>query len=291
MGNKKATKRLSARRAATFLAALGALVMSSGVALMATATSANAAQGHTPVNICHATSSDSNPYTFITVDAESKKFEAHLAHRNTPNKTWKSDGSFGGVDHVADEPKPDIIGDYVDGDGITHTYDGEVTSGRCNANVEVPDDVLTTADVTFVDPTCDNGNTADFATSGDHVDFAVTSGAKAPGSDITVTATAQDGYVFAGDVLEIDFPHTFPAAADCTEVSPPVVSPPSVKPPKKHTQTQSTVTPTVVHAGLAGVSSEDMRSEQGLALMVAGMVMLVAAGGLRLRVRSSESRI
>ena len=58
------------------------------------------------------------------------------------------------------------------------------------------------------------------------------------------------------------------------------------------TKTKSTtaaVTPTVVHAGLSGASVEDMRGEQGLALMVAGMVMLVAAGGLRLRGR--ESRI
>jgi len=43
MGNKKATKRITARRAATFLAAIGALVMSSGVALMVTSTPANAA--------------------------------------------------------------------------------------------------------------------------------------------------------------------------------------------------------------------------------------------------------
>jgi hypothetical protein len=43
MGNKKASKRMSARRAATFLAALGVLVMSSGVALMLSATPANAA--------------------------------------------------------------------------------------------------------------------------------------------------------------------------------------------------------------------------------------------------------
>jgi len=45
--------------------------------------------GHTPVNICHATSSDSNPYVFITVDDDSVKFAGHLAHRNTPNKQWK----------------------------------------------------------------------------------------------------------------------------------------------------------------------------------------------------------
>ena len=73
-------------------------------------------------------------------------------------------------------------------------------------------------------------------------------------------------------------------------MTPPVVSPPVVSPPKHHTQAHATVTPTVVHAGLAGVSTQDMRSEQGLALMFAGMLMLVAAGGLGLRLRG-ESRI
>ncbi len=40
--------------------------------------------GHTPVNVCHATNSDTNPYVFITVDDDSVKFQGHLAHRNTP---------------------------------------------------------------------------------------------------------------------------------------------------------------------------------------------------------------
>ena len=87
------------------------------------------------------------------------------------------------------------------------------------------------------------------------------------------------------------------AEAFCTAVvSPPVdnpqvesevvVSPPKAKTPKAHA---ATVTPTVVEAGLSG-TTQDLRGEQGLALMVAGMVMLVGAGGLGLRVRSAAAR-
>jgi hypothetical protein len=70
-----------------------------------------------------------------------------------------------------------------------------------------------------------------------------------------------------------------------------VVSPPKAHTPKAHTPAATVTTPTVVHAGLSGVSTQDLRGEQGLALMVAGMVMLVAAGGLGLRLRGVASRI
>ena len=84
--------------------------------------------GHTPVNVCHATSSDTNPYVFITVDDDSTKFQGHLAHRNTPNKTWKSDGIFRGKPVKAGDAKPDLIGDYTDKNGVKHVYDGVITS-------------------------------------------------------------------------------------------------------------------------------------------------------------------
>lgn len=87
--------------------------------------------GHTPVNVCHATSSDSNPYVFITVDDDSVKLtgpNGHLMHRQTPNKTWKSDGVWRGKTVHAGDLKPDLIGDYTDKQGVKHTYDGEITS-------------------------------------------------------------------------------------------------------------------------------------------------------------------
>src|SRR5690349_1248619 len=131
MGNNKATKRPAARRVAAFLAMLGALVMSSGVALMVTATPANAAKN--PVGVCHATGSDSNPYVFIVVDDDSiwstKKHEwrGHGVHRDSPNKQWKSHGFFEGVEHNAGDPKPDFISSFTDDDGVFHPMDGTIT--------------------------------------------------------------------------------------------------------------------------------------------------------------------
>src|SRR5690349_11573524 len=110
------------RRVATVIAAFGALTMSSGVALLATATSADAAANK--VNICHATSSDTNPYVFIQVDDDSAKLKGHLMHRQDPNKKWKTDGTFENVAHSAGDPKPDLIGSFTDDQGVFHQYDG-----------------------------------------------------------------------------------------------------------------------------------------------------------------------
>jgi hypothetical protein len=296
MGNNKASKRLTARRAATFLAAAGALVMSSGVALMVAATPANAGpEQHVPVGVCHATSSDTNPYVFIVVDDDSAKLKGHLKHRDDPNKHWKTDGTYElGGDHSAGDLKRDYIASYVGSDGVAHALDGNITAESCDSkgDVEVPPAV---ADVDFNDPTCDLPDSGSIDTTGDHVSFSADpdKASYSIGDSVTVTATADEGYSFdEGDQTVWD--HTFVASdAPCgEEVVPPVVSPPVVSPPKKKDKTESTtVTPTVVHAGLAGVTAEDMRGEQGLALVFSGMLMLVAAGGLGLRMRGSASRI
>ncbi|MFL6172944.1 MAG: hypothetical protein ACJ716_08625, partial [Marmoricola sp.] len=265
----KRSKRPTGRRIATFVAALGALTMSSGVALLATAPAANADK--TPVNICHATSSDSNPYTFITVDNDSAKLTAHLAHRDDPNKRWKSDGTFNGVAHTKGQPKPDIIGDYTDPEGNPVVLDGVVNEETCGNQVAPP--IETTANVTFTNPTCDNDNTASYATEGDHVTFEL-DGTVAPGETVTVTATVDDGYTFADDAQSLEFDHTFTAAVtDCGgDVVPPVVTPPAVKPP--------VATPTVVHAGIVGESAKSVRCEQGMALLASGLLLMAAAAGL-----------
>lgn len=84
--------------------------------------------GHTPVNVCHATSSDSNPYVFLTVDDDSVKAEGHLEHYTDPNKFWKSDGHFRGGPVKAGDPKRDLIGDYRDSAGEFHEVAGVITS-------------------------------------------------------------------------------------------------------------------------------------------------------------------
>ncbi len=195
-------KKRGLRRIATFTAALGMLVMSSGVALMVTSTPANAAADK--VGICHATSSDSNPYVFIVVDVNSAKLQGHLMHRNDPNKRWKTAGWFSGVHHNADQLKPDLIGSFTDTHGVFHQYDGDITASSC-----VNHPLLATASVTFTDPTCANENAVDYSTSGSHVTFSVLSGQKAAGQSIVIRATADGGSAFAGGGSTLDFPHTF----------------------------------------------------------------------------------
>ena len=287
MGIKTMNKRFSARRAATFLAVLGALVMSSGVALMVGATSASATPGHTPVNICHATSSDTNPYVFITVDADSKRYQAHLAHRNTPNKTWNKDTMWGGSLQPAGSAKPDLI----------QGLDGDVTADTCKGGGEVVENPPAVADVDFTDPTCAAPDSGSVDTTGQNADFTVAplKASYSIGDVVTVDAAATGESAFDQGAVT-HWEHTFAASdAPCTVVNPPggdtegevIVSTPKVH----HKAHAAAVTPTVVHAGLTSVSADDMRGEQGLALMFAGMLMLMAAGGLGLRMRGVASRI
>src|SRR5690349_19473079 len=122
MGKKK---QLTRRRAAAFVAALGMLAMSSGVALMVAASPASAVG--VKVGVCHATNSDSNPYVYIEPDASSVLKKGHLMHRNDPNKNWKSDGTFNGVEHDAGDPKPDLISNFSF-NGTDYVLDGVVTA-------------------------------------------------------------------------------------------------------------------------------------------------------------------
>lgn len=264
MGNNKASKRFTARRAATFLAALGALVMSSGVALTVVATPANAA---TKVTFCHSTGSEQNPWVELTTSVNAF-YVGHVLKQHTEDV----------YPAVSFQKKGQTINVPAQGDQ-------EFLANHCGAPSE-PGDTEIAVDIEFTDPSCANGNTASYAVVGDDTDVDVSpSAAPAAGATITVTATAKDGFFFDGDKSTYSEEHTFGAVQDCTVVSPPTTE---VSPPKKPKTQSTTVTPTVVHAGLAGATVQDMRGEQGLALVFAGMVMLVAAGGLRLR---SASRI
>lgn len=213
MGKKK----LTARRAATFLASAGMLVMSSGVALMVTATPAEAAN---KVGICHATSSDTNPYVYIEVDDDSVKLKGHLQHRNDPNKRWKSAGTFNGVQHVADQPKPDIIGSFTDDQGVFQQMDGVVTAATCES--QTPPEVFTAvADVDFQDPTCANENVAGFEVTVEHATWEITDGEAAPGKTIEITFTADQNAAFE-DGAQTVFTYEFDEAeSPCDIVLPP----------------------------------------------------------------------
>ncbi|MFL6062435.1 MAG: hypothetical protein ACJ72E_14470 [Marmoricola sp.] len=220
-------RRHGRRRAATILAAMGVLVLSSGAALFASAGSASAAS--VSVNICHATNSDTHPYNFITVDDDSAKFRGHLMHRNSPNKIWKTAGTFNGVAHTAGQAKPDLIASFTDDQKVFHAYDGNITEASCSdQNTQVSE---ATADVDWTDPSCANLNEASYDPTGSNVTFSVTSVIKvpAPGVVFQVTATADQGSAFSdGDPKTHVFDHTFGDAVDLNAPPCVVVAPPDV---------------------------------------------------------------
>ena len=66
--------------------------------------------GQAKVVVCHATNSDTNPYVVIVVSVSSVKYQGHLAHKTTPNKTWKHTTIWNHTTHPAGSAKPDFIG-------------------------------------------------------------------------------------------------------------------------------------------------------------------------------------
>lgn len=265
MGNKRASKRMTARRAATFLATLGALVMSSGIALMVVATPANAAD---KVTFCHSTESEQNPWVQLTTSVNAF-YVGHVLKQHTddvyPAVSFQKKGATINVPAQGDQ---------------------EFLANNCDAPSE-PGDVEIAVDIEFVDPSCLNANTASYSVEGDAAEVDVQeSAAPAPGVEITVTASPKEGYYFDGADTYSET-YKFPAAAVCTVVDTPQTPTVVVDPPTTKTKTQSTVTPTVVSAGLGEVST-DLRGEQGLALIFAGMVLMVAAGGVGLRGRAAR---
>ncbi len=215
MGNRTFTKP-ALQRLTTFVAALGMLTLSSGVALMVSAGPAHAAN---KVGICHATSSDTNPYVFISVDDDSAKLKGHLQHLTDPNKQWKSEGSFNGVPHQDGDAKRDLIGSFTDDQDVFHEHDGDITEADCNGEVEI----TATADVELVQPDCDNQNTPSFESLGENVvtPFAA-DGPLTPGTTVTITATAVEGATFDDESTTMEFEFVIgEAEADCDIVSPP----------------------------------------------------------------------
>jgi hypothetical protein len=264
MGNNKASKRTASRRAASFLAVIGMLVLSSGIALMVTATPANAAKIHKSY-VCKYTGTPGPDEVLQTGQ----------------NPIYVDNHSIAGKDLVS-------VGDtFSDAQGFSRVIVANTVKLNPEPGIEActgappPSVDLATASATFVNPTCAAPGSGTVSTSSDAALVTVTpeQASYAIGDQVTVTAVANEGAAF-DPAATTQWTHTFVASdAPCNAVTPP-------KPPAKHHSAPpaaTAVTPTVVHAGLVGATTEDMRSEQGLALMFAGMLMLVIAGGLGLR--------
>ncbi|HEY0902332.1 MAG TPA: hypothetical protein VGE14_00425 [Marmoricola sp.] len=277
MGNKN--KRT--RRAATVLAALGALVMSSGIALMVTATPANAThvENHDPkVVVCKYVSTPGGVLHHIVVVSESTLSQVEEYVAPADGDQWTdAQGQEGGsiaIRYAGEGPPPEQA------DTISESECPQEGGGG----------LIATATATAIQPTCENGNIADYTTGGSNVTFEE-SAAPAPDTNIIVTATATGGAEFEeGDPTTKTFPLAFnPAEAGCGRI---IVEGPQLDDPKVEVSppgADPAVTPTVVSAGLTDVGP-DLRGEQGLALVFAGMLMLLGAGGLGLRLRGGGSR-
>lgn len=354
MGNTKAQGRLSARRVATFLAALGVLVMSSGAALMVTAGASSAA-----------VSADCVPQAAYT-ETINHPAETHVVHHaavpGTPDLWWnwspnKDQAPFDGEPGFPD-PRGTWEGPHQNGGPDQDTYgtfnSSHGESGRASwfhrehgtagtpawdetvvdkaAWVETINHPAVTCPVvegptlltpqapTFTPATCTTPASVTLpqqavrpearmatdpvlSTSDANGFHYVATGSLAPGGTVVVNATLTDEGAELAPGAQTSW--TFPVVAPNCPTA--IVSTPTqvdsavvVSPPKAHVKSHvkapahaqaATVTPSVVEAGLASTTTQDLRSEQGLALVVAGMVMLIGAGGLTLRVRRAAARI
>jgi uncharacterized repeat protein (TIGR01451 family) len=186
--------------------------------------------GHTPVNVCHATNSDTNPYVFITVDDDSVKFQGHLAHRNTPNKTWKSDGIFRGHPVKAGDAKPDLIGDYTDKNGVLHVYDGVITS-KTDCGVLTPPPPPTQPSGQFTVECTATGAQADVGTLSEGDFSGGTFRLVADDFSATVTSGQQNVVVPADDLITLQYvPAQGEAMTLDSDDSPEACPPPPTQP-------------------------------------------------------------
>lgn len=281
-------KKTAAGRIGALLATLGMLVLSSGIALMVTASPASAENCDNSNEGCYW---QSLPDEICEKDNSAAEGGAYTMPAPPEDRVWskliikKGSGNIGVENQVFNNPV--AAGTYT-----WQGFDPKQSGGWSHAILcsvpeqEEEEPQVTNASVTPVQPSCANGNVASYTTSGEHVTFGE-SAAPAPGTSIVVTATTVAGWEFDGGATEKAFPLDFAAAeTPCTFVDPPkgedpptvVVDPPTVAvdPPSS-----TVVTPTVVNAGLGDLAG-DVRAEQGLALVLAGMIMVMAAGGLGL---------
>lgn len=100
---------------------------------------------------------------------------------------------------------------------MTITYPGGKDISHYSLSfVNVPVERIATAEVTFTDPSCENGNKAELVKTGEHVTWDV-DGTVAPGHFVKVTAYASHGYKFAdGNMYVHTWTHKYGSTEDCT---------------------------------------------------------------------------
>lgn len=183
-----------ARRAATLMAALGLLLVSSGVALLATAPTANATSGTLKDWVCK----------YVGTPGVNE----HLKNGND-GLVWVSTNATQGSYFNDAQGRSYVLKKNA-------PHHPEPNASQCPQ----PENEHATAGVQWVEPSCENGNEADYVTSGEHVTWSVVFGSAAPDSWIWVKATAVSPYEFAGwpDDVRI-FKHKFDKAETCRDAA------------------------------------------------------------------------
>lgn len=260
--NVRNTERPRSLRLATILAAVGALVMSSGIALIA-ATPAEAAPGQKWF-VCKYKNTPGEPETLQTgQNPISVSENAILAQ--LPKELKDTAVIAPGFSFADGQGRSEVL--------VEDTGQDEPDVDECLTR----EDVVIAVDVEFVDATCESEPS--YSVTGDVDSVDVVADPETPvadGSTFTVTATAKDGFMFAGGGDTYSENTAFAAPEGCTDVVEPPVD--IVDPPAE--PVTPTVTPTVVSAGILPAAGEGARSGEGLALLGAGMVLLIAAGGV-----------
>lgn len=189
---------------------------------------------------------------------------------------------------------------FNDAQGRSVVIDNDVAPGDPEPSVEdcpdlnppppppppPPPTEVTAAAPAFIDPTCPAPTGSVQLPTTEGVSYSQ-SGTAAPGSTVTVTATALEGFVLTGPA---EWSHTFAAVpASCNQVLPPEnppenppVNPPAENPPVKAPPAAAPpVTPEVVRAGSVAPVASPLGPEPallGLGLLAAGLVLLTGAG-------------
>jgi hypothetical protein len=205
--------RATFRRFASVMAAVGALLVSSGITLMATSTTATA----DPPRV----------HKSYVCKYVGKPGDGTEILQSGQNPIW--------VDNHSLDPQQDVVakGDvFTDAQGYsvviianTPRLDPEPGIEACGGSE--PNDQLAHVVVTFTDPTCENDNEVGYSTEGStHVTFTL-QGTVGFGEDVTVKAKADPGYKLDSNGKKVDFfPHTFGTEQTNCEVSGPVTPEP-----------------------------------------------------------------
>jgi len=213
MGNRTFT-RPALRRLAIFVAALGMVTVSSGLALMTTAT---ATVG--PNQESYWETEPGETCTKTDVGAESGGYTVPAAPEGYE---WskliikKGSGNIGVENQVFEDPVA----------GETYTWVGfeSEQSGGWSHTILCMVPFVATAEISVTQPDCDNQNTPAIEFLGTNVvlPFDV-DGTIAPGETVTVTATAVEGALFDGGETTMVFDDVVfgEAEADCDIVNPP----------------------------------------------------------------------